>query len=88
MPGVSFLVALVAAGMRGAARPVVLAVGAVPLVVARAAVRARSVRRRGPARCGGGGLEPVPGYLPRPPELSRSARPDGDAVVVTRALVL
>ncbi|HYZ07303.1 MAG TPA: hypothetical protein VE709_01670, partial [Pseudonocardiaceae bacterium] len=33
VPGVSFLVTLVAAGMRGAARPVVLAVGAVPLVV-------------------------------------------------------
>jgi hypothetical protein len=33
VPGVAFLVALVAAGMRGAARPVVLAVGAVPLVV-------------------------------------------------------
>jgi hypothetical protein len=29
------------------------------------------------------GLETVPGYVPRPPELSRSARPDGDAVVVT-----
>jgi len=34
------------------------------------------------------GLETVPGYVPRPPELSRSTRPDGDAVVVTRALVL
>ena len=34
------------------------------------------------------GLETVPGYLPRPPELSRSSRPDGDALVVTRVLVL
>ncbi|HYZ09541.1 MAG TPA: hypothetical protein VE709_13360, partial [Pseudonocardiaceae bacterium] len=34
------------------------------------------------------GLEPVPGYLPRPPELSRSARPDGDALVVTTSVLL
>ena len=34
------------------------------------------------------GLETVPGYVPRPPELSRSSRPDGDALVVTRVLVL
>lgn len=25
----------------------------------------------------------VPGYIPRPPDLSRSSRPDGDELVVT-----
>jgi len=33
------------------------------------------------------GLDAVPGYVPRPPELSRSARPDGDAVVVTTSVM-
>jgi len=33
------------------------------------------------------GFEAVPGYVPRPPELSRSARPDGDAVVVTTSVM-
>jgi hypothetical protein len=32
------------------------------------------------------GLESVPGFVPRPPELSRSGRPDGDTVVVTTSV--
>lgn len=32
------------------------------------------------------GLEMVPGYVPRPPELSRSSRFDGDSVVVTTSV--
>ncbi|MDQ3151619.1 MAG: hypothetical protein M3R63_07860, partial [Actinomycetota bacterium] len=34
------------------------------------------------------GLTAIPGYVPRPPELSRSSRPDGDALVITRTTVL
>ncbi len=32
------------------------------------------------------GLQPVPGYVPRPPQLSRSSLPDGDTVVVTTSV--